>query len=298
MKLSQTDYVLRSLAKLAHKRWELFVISRIIHQLDNDIEFVTQQLVRGADGQRYLTDLYLPQLGLHLEVDERHHVNNQEADRFREMDIIGETGNRVEHIKTFEKNSREVSLQKVKQDSDAFVNLVQELKKKKQSENGFIPWDWERRYSSEAVIERGFVDVGDNVTFRLQVEALKCFGFKGKGWQKGAWNIPDGTGDWVWFPRLYPHFIWNNELTSDGRHIFQRATCEQGRKHNETQNEKEKAAKQGNVIVFAKAKDALGANVLRFVGTFRHNVEASYGQAIQFDRVSTREKVRPTLSDR
>lgn len=286
MKLSQTDYILRSLAKLGHKRWELFVISRIIHQLDHDIEFVTQQLVRGRDGQRYLTDLYLPQFALHLEVDERHHLNNQEEDRFREMDIIGETGNRVERIKTLDE------IQNVQCDADAFVDLVLELKKKKQSENSFIPWDWERRYSSEAVIERGYIDVNDNVTFRLQVDALKCFGFKGKGWQKGAWNIPDGKGDWVWFPRLYPHFIWNNELTSDGLHIFQRATCEKGRKHNESQNEKAKLENKGNVIVFAKAKDALGSNVLRFVGTFRHNLEASNEHAIQFDRVAVRERVR------
>ena len=71
MPISKQDYIYRSLKKVSHKGWETFVISRIIHGLDDDdIEFVTQQLVRLSDESRALTDLYFPQFDLHVEVDE------------------------------------------------------------------------------------------------------------------------------------------------------------------------------------------------------------------------------------
>ena len=47
-----------------------------------------------------------------------------------------------------------------------------------------------------------------------------------------------------------------------------------------------------NVIVFAKAKDSLGYNLLRYVGTFQVNFDSSSADYIQFDLVRTREAVR------
>ena len=35
-----------------------------------------------------------------------------------------------------------------------------------------------------------------------------------------AWKIPDGTDDVVWFPRLYPHGMWHNELADGGKKIY------------------------------------------------------------------------------
>jgi hypothetical protein len=291
--MTKTDYILRSLAKIRHKGWELFIISRILHKLEDDeIEFVAQQLVRGSDGKRYLTDLFFPQFGIHLEVDEWQHLNSYEADRLREQDIVQATEQDMYRIPIFNEDRSAKSISEIRAHTDSFVEHIRKLKHNREGEKTFEPWDFDTKYSSETVISRGYIDIADNVTFRLQVDALRCFGFAGRGWQKGAWNIPDGTGDWVWFPRLYKHYIWNNEISADGTHIFQRAMNDQGRKHNAIQNEKARSTNQGNVIVFAKAKDALGENVLRYVGTFRHNTASSHEGAVQFDRVNTREKVR------
>jgi hypothetical protein len=292
MKMTKTDYILKSLVKVSNKRWEFFIISRIVNKLDDDIEFVTQQLVRGGDGRRYLTDLYFPQFDLHLEIDERHHLTNEELDRFREMDIVQETNHKVEHLKIFEESGAEKTLKQIKREVDDFVDFVQKRKQELEKNGKFIPWDWENRYSADSIIQRGYIDVDDSVTFRLQAEALRCFGFSGKTIRRGTWHIRDGSGDWVWFPRLYPHYIWNNEISVNGDHIFQRAMSEEAREHNFRQNKKAASERLVSVVVFAKARDSLGSNVLRYVGTFQHNVAASSREVIQFDRIRTREDIR------
>ena len=68
MKFSKDQYVLRNFSKIQHKKWELYVITRIIHLLnDPELEFVCQQLVKTSDNKRYLTDLCFPELNLYCE---------------------------------------------------------------------------------------------------------------------------------------------------------------------------------------------------------------------------------------
>jgi hypothetical protein len=203
----------------------------------------------------------------------------------------------VEHLKTFENGGAEKTLQHIKREVDDFVDFVHKCKQDLEINGKFIPWDWQNRYSADSIIQRGYIDVDDSVTFRLQAEALRCFGFAGQTIRRGTWHIRDGSGDWVWFPRLYQHSIWNNELSGDGKIIRGHATTEQGRQKNIQDIEKRtKAISEGkspeNVIVFAKSKDSLGNNVLRYVGTFRVNLSESCADFIQFDRHRTIEKVR------
>ena len=77
--MSKDDYILRSFAKIQHKKWELYVITRIIHSLnDPDIEFVCQQLIKTKNNKRSLTDLCFPELKLYCEIDEERHKKNIE----------------------------------------------------------------------------------------------------------------------------------------------------------------------------------------------------------------------------
>ncbi len=93
----------------------------------------------------------------------------------------------------------------------------------------FEPWDFEARFDPKRILDKGKFCVADNVLFRTQIDAMRCFGFTGKGWQRGVWNIPDGSGDTLWFPRLYPHGSWHNELIEGGSVISARAIDEEGR---------------------------------------------------------------------
>ena len=84
-KLDELTYYAKLLTKLRNKKYEFYVVSRIIHLLnDTEIQFTTQQLVRKKDGKRYLIDLYFPQFKIAVEIDESHHLSNEEADRTRE----------------------------------------------------------------------------------------------------------------------------------------------------------------------------------------------------------------------
>ena len=70
--LSKANYVATSLSKIKHKRWELYVISRVIHLLnDLDVEFICQQAVLTDHGGRRFADLFFPQFNIYLEVNER-----------------------------------------------------------------------------------------------------------------------------------------------------------------------------------------------------------------------------------
>ena len=63
MKFSKDQYILRNFSKIQHKQWELYIITRIVHNLnDPEIEFVCQQLIKTKDGKRYLADLCFPSL--------------------------------------------------------------------------------------------------------------------------------------------------------------------------------------------------------------------------------------------
>jgi hypothetical protein len=289
-------YIIRSLAKLTQKPWELFAISRILHKLDDDeIEFVQQQYVRRANGSRALTDLYFPQFSLHLEVDEPHHDqdNQRKSDHLRELDIVEVTDHEIVRIKISDSEQQIVKpMAEIKQDIDAFVEKVREEKRAAVAAGTFSPWDMEKRYSADPVIQKGTISVADNVAFKTQVEALRCFGFAGKGYQRGAWRINDGSNDWVWFPRLFQHGHWINELSEDGRTISERAVGQEGIDSIARQRADYERGRVRQHIVFAKAKDALGQNVLRFVGCFELDLESSEHDVLRFRRKKTEVQVR------
>ena len=78
------------LSKISHKKFELYVISRIIHKLDDpEIQYVFQQYAtRDAQSGKYaLIDLYLPQFDFAIEVDEPHHLKRMTEDEMRMKDI-------------------------------------------------------------------------------------------------------------------------------------------------------------------------------------------------------------------
>lgn len=291
-------YITRSLSKLTHKPWELFTISRILHKLDDDdIEFVMQQYVRRKNGSRALTDLYFPQFALHLEVDEPPHekTGQRKSDHFRELDIIEATDHEIERIKVADPDG-DPNIAKpmadIKRDIDAFVDKVHGKKRAAVAKDIFSPWNMEKRYSSEPVIEKGSISVADNVAFKTQMEALRCFGFTGKGYQRGAWRIKDGSNDCVWFPRLFQHGPWINELSEDGKTISERAVGQEGIESIAKQRDDYEQGRVRQHIVFAKAKDALGQNVLRFVGCFEIDLENSERDVLRLNRKKTEVPVR------
>ena len=72
--ITKDEYLLKNFSKIKHKKWELFVITRILHLIrDPDIEYVCQQYINVKGNRHYLTDLCFPTLKLYYEIDEGQH---------------------------------------------------------------------------------------------------------------------------------------------------------------------------------------------------------------------------------
>ena len=68
--------ILKSLKKIQHKEYELYVLTGIVHRLSNpEIKYMFQQYARREGAKRALIDLYLPQFRIAIEVDEAQHNN-------------------------------------------------------------------------------------------------------------------------------------------------------------------------------------------------------------------------------
>ena len=93
--ISKETYVTRNFQKISGKRWELYVITRVIHLLnDPDIEYVCQQYINPPKNKEYyLADLAFPSLKLYLEIDEGQHggEGHQTADIKRDAEILEAT---------------------------------------------------------------------------------------------------------------------------------------------------------------------------------------------------------------
>jgi very-short-patch-repair endonuclease len=171
--LTKDEYILRSLTKVSRKRWEYFVVSRILHRLDDpDIEFVTQQLVRRPDGGRALTDMYFPQFGIHVEIDEGQHftTEHQEADKHRTEDIVSVTQHQVHRIAAARRNIdgkfEPLPLSEICRATDHFVKKLQTLKAENLANGSFSKWDFEHQFETTASSRGGLHPPRQERTFQ------------------------------------------------------------------------------------------------------------------------------------
>ena len=132
MRITKDEYILKSFSKLRNKKWELYVITRIIHLLnDPEIEFICQQPIISQNDNRYLTDLCFPELKLYYEIDEGHHANDKNItnDRLREREIINATGFEEKRIRVFDKNGNDRQLKDINDEIDQFIEFIRQTKK-------------------------------------------------------------------------------------------------------------------------------------------------------------------------
>ncbi|AJZ90864.1 hypothetical protein VW41_18525 [Klebsiella michiganensis] len=287
--MSKTDYILRSLAKISGKRWEHYTINRIYHLLnDPDLEFICQQCIRKNDGKIYLADLFFPQLGLYLEIDEGHHDSEDAKirDAIRRLDITEATGFREERIP-----ASNVTINELDKYIDKFIKLVKELKSTLLHKKTFEPWDYEHRYTACNHIKKGMITVGPEALFRHHKDALNCFGYEKGHHQAGHWNIPEHVNkiiglegkNMIWFPKLYEQKDWKNSLSDDGKVIT------------EYPNDLEKSYTErwDHRIVMAHSRDELNRTLYRFLGVFRADPATLSSAEKKFIRTATSVKIFP-----
>ena len=267
MKFSKDEYTLRNFSKIQHKKWELYIITRIIHFLnDPDIEFVCQQLLKTRDGKRYLADLCFPSLKLYYEIDEAQHGSDQHKikDEHRQREIVDATDFIEKRISVFDKNKNDRNIKEINNEVDAFIDFIKKRKKQFILKNNFIPWNYETKFSPEPHLKRGYIDVKDNVVFLNHRDTLRCFGYKKGHHQRATWTIK-GTKKHVWFPKLYKNKDWNNSLSDDFKTIEMKRT----------DNSILPKVGHTEAIVFAHYKNLFGQIVYKFLGEFHTSIKES-----------------------
>ena len=280
MRITKDEYILKSFSKLRNKKWELYVITRIIHLLnDPEIEFVCQQPIKSRDGNRYLADLFFPGLKLFFEIDEEHHANEENiiADRFREREIIDTTSFDVQRIRVYDEKINDRDLKDIDNEIDNFIDFIKQRKEEFLSEDKFEPWNYERKFDPNYYIDKGYIDVEENVSFQYHKDAMRCFGYKKGHFQHAVWKNDDKTIT-VWFPKFYDNRDWINTLSDDGKKISMKKIDDSIIDNNG----------EWSPIVFAHYKDFLGMIYYKFIGGFKLSLEDSDDYEHIFLRTKTR----------
>ncbi|HEL1974080.1 TPA: hypothetical protein TYI96_002044 [Streptococcus suis] len=268
--IDELTYYAKLFSKLHYKKYEFYVVSRIIHLLnDSEIQFTTQQVVRKSDGKRYLIDLYFPQFRLAVEVDEEYHKSQIENDQLREREVVAYANVDFKRIDC----SNESSLETVHEDIDNLVNHIRELKNTKQD---FVPYSYAEEFSVEKWKKLGTISVDDNAKFKTHVDVLKLFGKDLDQHQRGT--SPLNNAIQVWFPKLYDNGDWKNSLSEDGTKIFQSRVARV--------DSKMKVSAIKDSIVFAHQKDVLGNIYYTFKGVYRCIKHTE--DTIEYERISSK----------
>jgi len=274
--MNKLEFVSRQLAKAENKRYEHYVVTRIWHLLnDTRIKFVTQQFVTRPSGKA-LTDMYFPQLETHIEVDEGHHKKQIESDKLREADIINATGHtifRVDVTKTIDEINEKID------------KIIAFLKSKIESSTDFKNWDLDAEQSPQTYIERGYIDLKDDVAFRTMADAASYFGRKYEGLQKSYIRHPTEPNKRLSFPKFFENKEWNNQISDDEETITEISKIpEKVNEHIDWVI----ANNPDSRIVFAKVKSPLGDIMYRFKGEYKLDLEATdYERGLVWKRIGT-----------
>lgn len=282
----KTEYIIKQLGRTKNKKYEMYVVNRIINLIDDfDIKFVTQQYI--SRPERYaLVDLYFPQFNICIEIDEPHHKNNVEKDEIREDDIINATGfDEPIHVDV-DMNIDGINKQ--------IATIVEKIKNLKLATKDLKAWDINKEFNPQTYIDLGYIDTKDNVAFHNISDACNCFGHNYKGYQRGGTIHKFDKDILIWFPKLYENDGWDNGIDPDENKIIEKDKTGKYRAHIEDFiNNIDKY--QSKRIVFARVKDNLGNVLYRFRGIYKFDsINSSLDAGRVWNRVNTRVDTVPT----
>lgn len=274
--MKRLEYISRALSKIQHKKYELYVISRIIHRLDNPkIKYVFQQYATRNEntGKYALIDLYLPQLRIAIEVDEAHHKEQYTEDQLRQNEIE-QLEIEVKRVACYGQSIEDVNKQ-IDKLVDVIQNEINELGCKFQQ--------WEGLNGYEYYTQKGYFEIDDETELSSPTEICNCFGFVNPA-ERGARKLDiDGGNTIIWWPSenyelqdgswINKNSHWYNRLSKDGKTIVE-YNIDLG-----TDEEKMKSSCEDEIsknrkrVVFYKKRNMLKDNLYQFVGVFELNVD-------------------------
>ena len=265
MKLTKQEYIIKQIAKTNKKKFENYVVTRLVHSLNtSEVKFLTQQYVKRPTGHA-LTDMYLPQIELHIEIDEPFHKKQVVSDLDRELDIINATNHQIRRIKITD------SIENLNNQIDELLIFINSKIKESKSKGDFKPWNYEEEFDPNYWRSKGELNLKDNPRFRTILDACNCMGQNYVNCQKAFYRSKHYRDYHLWFPKFYENEDWDNSISDDGLTI--REICknsEKAIKHFENSK-----GYNSTRIVFPRSVDNLGLKLYSFKGIFKTDIDAS-----------------------
>ena len=267
----------RSLSKIKHKRYELYVLSRILHLLnDPGIKFNFQQYARRVEDKFALIDLYLPQFNIAIEVDEVYHKTQLTADEIRQREIE----NNIEPQEVIRIDCSK-GIVDVNNQISKCVNNIKAAKEFAEQEGRYEAWDGLSGY--EHYRQKGVLSLKDNQELSSPTEICNIFGILNAP-QRGStvWYRDKDESYRIWWPRENYEDAngnisgdWYNRMTGDKIEEY----CLKpgnGNGHNPRQEHLDKVINEDRPrIVFYAKRNMLNERLYRYVGVFELDKEKS-----------------------
>lgn len=274
----EIEYYAAMFKHMQHKKYELFVVSKIIHNLnDRELEFTTQQLVRDG-GKYFLLDLYFPQFRLAIEVDESYHEKKEQikADKIRKRAVENRAQIKIERISVSDRPIGAVYV-----DIDAVVRRVREMKADAVKDHSFVPFVYGNRYKADHWIAKGRLSTSDPAKFRTHEDVAGLFNRDKINRQVAVVDFAKNRA--LWFPKWHVNNDWINTLSADGEAITMEA--QPGGQHDNPSAPKRRKPWAPEIYVFGHHPDVLGQAYYTFDGVF--TVEREAEDCTKFRRVCT-----------
>ena len=269
----------RSLSKIKHKRYELYVLSRILHLLnDPGIKFNFQQYARRVGDKFALIDLYLPQFNIAIEVDEVYHKTQLTADEIRQREIEIENNIEPQDVIRIDCSKGIVD---VNNKISNYVKKIKAAKEFAEQEGRYEAWDGLSGY--EHYRQKGVLSLKDNQELSSPTEICNIFGILNAP-QRGStvWYRDKDESYRIWWPRENYEDAngnisgdWYNRMTGDKIEEYcLKPGNDNG--HNPRQEHLDKVIKENRPrIVFYAKRNMLNERLYRYVGVFKLDVEES-----------------------
>lgn len=300
------DYVIGQMSKMQTNSYAAYVVNRIINLLDDlSLKFVTQQLIRKSDHKIALTDLYFPQIEVHVtivdvdysnkntttgqridlgESQQSTHLRQLNSDIYSDEDIINIVGHRILKIHIAQDKAMSIhSLNHIHHQISVVIEKIRYEKALLVNNSIFKPWNIHTEYNPKTYVDLGEISLEDHVVLKSRQDVCNCFGYSGQLDQQVCIKHPWEDDTNIWFVRLYQHNHSVSEITADGLLITEKFLDDT---HGKQQTLKPKDY-MNKRIVFSRIKDNLSHQVMyRFMGMFTFDSE-TIETGIVWRRVST-----------
>lgn len=270
----KTEYITSLFQKTSSKKIESYCLTRLWHRLDNDqIKLVPQQYVNRHSDKYALTDVYLPQFKIHIEVNEPAHYLYSErilADEIRKSEIESKTGHK---LFTIDCSKELAEIHKQIDNIIAEVNLVIYDQKTK---GLFKPWQPDIENNPNYWKQKKTITTDNEISLN-NIEDICAlfdadFNKTKRGYLRGGGlEHPKKLNYFIWWPSENTRQGWVNELSEDELTI-----TETNKDDLKRVNHFKKYLNTEQIrIVFFHNKDVLGFTSYKFKGIYSYDVEQS-----------------------